>query len=175
MEPTDTVRFHAASHPAPSISRAGFPLDHAYVEQCWAPVIGPTSVLLLRRIPLLWQDDLAPVIAADELAASIGLGRSTGRNGSLWRTLERVVRFRFATVSGPGELDVFTEVPPLRQDDLRRLPAWSRRRHDELLSTHLDRLAVVHQSPPSPSDVSARLDHLTTRTNARNANPSLHR
>ncbi len=175
MEPTDTVRFHAASHPSPEVRRAGFPLDHAYVEQCWAPVLGPTSILLLRRIPLLWQDDLAPVIAADELAASIGLGRSTGRNGSLWRTLERVVRFRFATVAAPGELDVFTEVPPLRQDDLRRLPAWSRRRHDHLLGAHLDRLAEVHRPTPSPTDISARLDHMATRPTTRTIDQALHR
>lgn len=175
MEPTDTVRFHAASHPAPLVRRAGFALDHPYLEQCWAPAIGPTSVLLLRRIPQLWQDDLAPVIASDELAASIGLGRSHGRNGALWRTLERIVRFRFATVSGPGELDVFTEVPPLRQVELERLPAWNRRRHNELLGAHLDRLAELQQAAPSPNDISARLDHMTTRSTIRNANPSLHR
>ena len=158
MERTDTIRLHATPHPSVEVRKAGFPLDHPYLEQCWTPLLGPTSVVLLRRIPQLWREHgFTAEMSAGELAASIGLGRSTGRNGPLLRTFERISRFRFAESCGPGELNVFTEVPPVRDRQLERLPAWNLRRHEELLGTHLDHLAVGHRQPPNPSDVSARL------------------
>lgn len=175
MEPSETVRLHAAPHPSPPVRQAGFALDHPYLEQCWTPVIGPTSVLLLRRMPLVWQEDLSPAVDLRELAASLGLGRSSGRNGALQRTVERLVRFRFASHSGPGELDVFTEAPPVPDRQLDRLPAWNRSRHDVLLGAHLDRLAELHHQPPSPGDITGRLNALTRPTNDRHPTLTLHR
>lgn len=177
MERTDLIRLHAASHPSVEVRRAGFPLDHPYLEQCWTPILGPTSVVLLRRIPQLWREhDLTVEIPTGELAASIGLGKSHGRHGAMWRSLDRISRFRFAEPSGPGEIDVFTEFPPVGQRQLERLPAWNRRRHDELLGAHLDHLAVAHRSTARPTDISARLDAMTTSTRTPNRTaPSLHR
>lgn len=51
MDTTRVIRFHGVPHPEPRIRQVGFSLDHPYVEQCWTPVLGPTSVLLLRRYP----------------------------------------------------------------------------------------------------------------------------
>lgn len=176
MERTDTIRLHATPHPSVEVRKAGFQLDHPYLEQCWTPLLGPTSVVLLRRIPQLWREHgFTAEIPAGELAASIGLGRSTGRNGPLVRTFERISRFRFAESCGPGELNVFTEVPPVRDRQLERLPAWNRRRHDELLGAHLDHLAVAHRRPPNPSDVSARLDAMATSPTRNHNIPSIHR
>lgn len=176
MERTDTIRLHAAQHPSVEVRRAGFPLDHPYLEQCWTPILGPTSIVLLRRIPQLWREhDLSVEIPTGDLAASIGLGRSSGRSGPMWRSLDRVSRFRFAQAAGPGEFDVFTELPPVTGRQLERLPAWNRRRHDELLGAHLEHLAVAHRRPPSPSDVSARLDAMATAPKTNLTTPSLHR
>jgi hypothetical protein len=176
MERTDPIRLHATPHPSVEVRRAGFPLDHPYLEHCWTPLLGPTSVVLPRRIPQLWRDqDLTAELSAGELAASIGLGRSTGRSGPLSRTFERLARFRFAEVAGPGEFNVFTEVPPVRDRQLERLPAWNRQRHDDLLGVHLDHLAASHRRPPSPSDVSARLDAMATVHADTRPVPTLHR
>lgn len=157
MECTDTIRLHATPHPSASVRRAGFPLDHPYLEQCWTPLLGPTSIVLLRRIPELWRENLTAELPVPELAASIGLGRATGRHGPLWRTLDRLVRFRFADMPVPGEFDVFTELPPVHERLLERLPAWNRRHHDQLLGAHLDHLATPGQrhsdlaAMPSPT------------------------
>ena len=60
MEITEHITIHAAPHPVPKVQRAGFPLDHPYLDHCWAPVVGPTGTLLLRRLAWLWKQ-AAPV------------------------------------------------------------------------------------------------------------------
>lgn len=157
METERVIRLHGVPHPQPQVHQVGFPLDHAYVEQCWAPVIGPTSVLLLRRVPALWREGMPAEVDVAELAQSLGLGNSTGRSGTMQHTLERLERFRFASFSGPDDLDVFTEAPPLSSRHLERLPAWTFKRHEHLLGVHLDELARLH----SRSDLTARLDRLS--------------
>jgi hypothetical protein len=71
----------------------------------------------------------------------------------------------------PGdELGVRTEVAPLSGRQLARVPEWSRRVHDRLLGTHLDRLALAHTDRTLDPDrsldrarITARLDHLQHR------------
>jgi hypothetical protein len=169
MEPVPSLRLHAVPHPSAQVRQAGFALDHPYLEQCWAPVIGPTSVLLLRRMPVLWRDGLTVEVDPAELAASLGLSPRVGRHGALARTLDRLERYEFAHRGTPGDLEVFTELPPVTQRHLDRLPAWSRQRHHELLGTHLDRLAARHSTPPAPTDIAARLEHMSR------PDPSAHR
>lgn len=156
METESVIRLHGVPHPQTQVRQVGFPLDHAYVEQCWTPVIGPTSVLLLRRLPVLWREGMTAEVDIADLAQSLGLGNSSGRNGSMQRTLERLSRFRFASPMGPADLEVFTEAPPLSPRHLERLPGWTRNRHDQILGAHLDELARIH----SRDDLTARLDRL---------------
>ncbi len=175
METNHLVRLHAVAHPSAQVHRAGFGLDHPYIEQCWAPLLGPTSVLLLRRLPVLWQAHAHVEIEIGELARSLGLGASTGRHGSLQRTLDRLVRFHFAVSEGPLDLGVFTEAPPVPTRRLDRLPQWCQNRHAHLLGEHLDRLAQHHATPTNPTDVAARLDRLSQPNPTARPAPSLHR
>lgn len=154
----------ARNHPDPVVARAGFPLDHPYVEQCWAPALGPSAVLLLRRLPDAWRQHAPAVLEVDELARSLGLGAVSGANSRFGRTLERIVQARFAEWTVPGEtLSVYAEVRPLGERTLDRAPTSTRATHERLLGEHLDRLA---QPPPSPgtgavvADITARLDRL---------------
>lgn len=175
METNQLVRLHAVPHPSAPVRQAGFPLDHPYIEQCWAGLIGPTSVLLLRRLPVLWRENVSVEVELEDLAGSLGLGRSTGRNGSLQRTLDRLVRFRFAAVEGPADLAVFTEAPPVPAHRLDRLPAWCQSRHTQLLGAHLDGLAQLQAAPASPTDLAAHLDRLSRPAPTTRPVPSLHR
>lgn len=176
MEPDSSLQLHAVPHPSAPVRQAGFALDHPYLEQCWTPIVGPTSVLLLRRMPVLWREGLSVEVDPSELAASLGLGKGTGRNSALARTLDRLERYRFAQQRIPGDLEIFTEVPPVADRQLDRLPAWSRNRHQVLLGTHLDRLAAPAATPPAPTDIAARLEHMTRpATHVRRPEPSLQR
>lgn len=166
--PTPAVlTIHAVPHPEPHVGRVGFPLDHPYVEQCWSPVVGPSCTLLLRRLPVLWQEAEPAIVEAAEVSRSLGLGANTGhRNSRVWRSIERLTQFGLADLSQPDVLDVYMTVRPLTARQVGRLPDWSQRAHERLLGEHLDQLAAGGYHPEgSPLDhFSARLDHLAQRT-----------
>ena len=170
----EIIDLHPVPHPQAPVRQVGFPLDHPYVEHCWTPVIGPSSVLLLRRCSWLWRDAAPASVSTEELAGQLGLARGTGRNSPIWHTVERIVRFRFAAMPSPGELHVYTEVSPLPARQLERLPGWCRDEHERLFGQHLDGLArAAGQGPTSPGAVppahlrmARRLDQLAEHTSA---------
>lgn len=176
---SEAIAIHAVPHPAKEVRRFGFPLDHPYLEECWAPALGPSSVLLLRHCFALWRDSMPAQVESEDLARQLGLGHGTGRHSPLTHTIERLVRFRFASMASPGELDVFTEVPPLPVRTLERLPSWSRERHEHLLGQHLDGLAHASGTGPVPIEQPANVrmaQHLDRLANhAGSQTPSLGR
>lgn len=179
MNEPNLLIVHAAGHPVPAVHRAGFPLDHPYLERCWAPILGPSSILLLRRMPDLWKQSYPTIgVPLDELGRSLGLG-GTGRNSPLWRTLERLVTFRFAAWSGDRELDVYTEAPPLSARHLERVPESTRTLHEQLLGAHLDGLAAATSTASSidarPARMAERLDRLQRIASPALAHPGVGR
>jgi hypothetical protein len=96
MEPPEVLAIHAVPHPNPKVRRVGFTLDDPYVEQVWAGVIGPSALLVLRRLPVLWREREPAVVDLRELDRSLGLGASLARSGRTWRTIERLVGFGMA-------------------------------------------------------------------------------
>ena len=152
MQTPTTMILEPVAHPDPRVHRAGFALDHPYLERCWLPVIGPTSVLMLRRMPILWQHDPAVGVPVEELAAVLGLG-GTGRNSPVWRTIDRLARFNFANRIGDNHVEVYTEVPPLSRRHLAALPASVRETHDQLLAAHIEGLAVAKAAAPARPSV----------------------
>jgi hypothetical protein len=170
MEPSEVLAIHAVPHPNPKVRRVGFALDDPYVEQVWAGVIGPSALLVLRRLPVLWREREPTLVDLRELGRSLGLGPSVARGGRAWRTIERLVGFGMAHWLPGDELGVRTEVAPLSGRQLARVPEWTRQVHDRLLGTHLDRLALSHTDRSLKTDrsldtarITARLDHLQHR------------
>jgi hypothetical protein len=166
--PTGHLEIAATANPNHLVERMGFDLSHPYLEQCWAPVIGPSAVCFLRRVPALWAEGEPASIHVDELARSIGLGSKTGRRSTFAGTLDRIVNARFAEWRIPGEaLDVYLQVRPVPEQRLERVPEWCARAHGRLLASHLDGLASQggpNKSAPTPRapavDLAARLDRL---------------
>jgi hypothetical protein len=170
MEPPEVLAIHAVPHPNPKVRQVGFALDDPYVEQVWAGVIGPSALLVLRRLPVLWREREPAVVSLRELGQSLGLGPSLARTGRTWRTVERLVGFGMAHWLPGNELGVRAEVAPLSARQLARLPEWTRQTHDRLLGTHLDRLALAHTDRALDPDrsletarITAHLDHLQHR------------
>ena len=88
MEPPEVLDIHAVPHPNPKVRRDGFLLDDPYVEQVWAGVIGPSALLVLRRLPILWREREPALVDLRELGQSLGLGPSLARSGRTWRNIE---------------------------------------------------------------------------------------
>ena len=104
----------------------------------WLGVVGPSTLLLLRRFargfdefPGGFHVDLA------ETARALGLGRGTGRNAPLQRSIDRACTFglarRVAPAPAVGSLpvvEVRLHLPHLAPHQLARLPESVRRSHD---------------------------------------------
>jgi hypothetical protein len=113
-----------------------------YVERFWLPTLGPTSLLLLRRIAaeLDHRPDGVELDLADTSQA-LGLGYRAGGSSPLARSFERLVQFDLATVTGDGAFAVRRNVPPVNRRHVQRLP-------DSLQGEHRDWAEAQLREPP---------------------------
>jgi len=129
IEPTTTFAVESWSDPV--IDQLGHDPRSAYVEAFWLPILGPSSVWLLRRLadgldrnPEGFELDLI------DTAQSLGVGMRGGRNAPLLRTFERCCRFGAARMHGPTSLMVRRRLAPLTRAQTERLPQSLQARHD---------------------------------------------
>jgi len=119
-----------------TVGRGSFPVSHRYVEILWTPLLGPTQVILLRRLAEVAESEAGRVNPA-ELAVAIGaLPRGDGRVGRrspLDKAIARLARFRMAAWRPRCTLAVATRVPVLGERDLRRLPDSLRDLHNRFV------------------------------------------
>lgn len=118
----------------PLVDAHGYPVEDAYVEMFWLPILGPTATWLLRRLaggftnePEGYTADLA------DLARSIGVAHSPGRHGPFARALHRCTMFGVAhqVASRPvTEYAVRRTVPRIARRHLDRLPESMHAIHD---------------------------------------------
>jgi hypothetical protein len=161
MERDRMLCFTPVDHPDARVQRIGFDLTDPYVEQCWSAVVGPSSTLLLRRLPALWVARVPAEIGASELSQSLGLGAGAGEQSRLVNTLQRPVRFGLATPAADGAgLDVYRQVAPLIPRQLARLPQWTRDTHERLLGAHLEQIDDRARHQANVASLTARLDRL---------------
>jgi hypothetical protein len=132
----------------PTLERVGFPLEHPYVEQVYCSVLGPSSVLLLRRAGQLFAEHPEGLrLDVVELSRSLGLGvradaDDVGRHSPLRRTMDRLVRFHMAEWRGDDRLGVHPNVPALERHRIERLPESVQVTHHRLLTDHLSGLVA---------------------------------
>jgi len=105
----------------PLIEARGFPVSSIYTEAVLLPILGPSSVLCLRRLgSLAAARPEGTEVDTAQLARDLGLGDGLGRQSQITKTLGRLCGFGMARWSGPG-LDVRTAVAPIPERHLRRL------------------------------------------------------
>jgi hypothetical protein len=98
---------------------------------CWTPVLGPTSLLIYRRLGAMAELGLAgATIDLVDLAVSLGVGEGTGRNSVIRRSLGRLVTFDVARWDDPTTLAVRRALWPLPERMARRLSLSARQYHD---------------------------------------------
>jgi hypothetical protein len=95
----------------------------AYVERFWLSLLGPTSVLLLRR--LANELELQPAgfdLSVEDTARALGVGTKGGRSSPFARTVQRLCQFRLAHLDEPGDvLLARRKIPPLNRGQVVRL------------------------------------------------------
>lgn len=126
----------------PIVDRLGHDPRSRYCELFWLPVLGPSTLCLLRHlVARLEVDPEACHIDLADTARAIGLGERPGRNGPFARTVARAVDFDMARLNG-SVLAVRRRIPPLPRRHLARLPESARAEHERLVARGEDRGAA---------------------------------
>jgi hypothetical protein len=125
-----------------------------YVERFWLGVLGPSSVVFLRRL----ANELEAQPSGFELplettAKTLGLGMKGGRNSPFLRTISRCAQFHLVHLDANDQvLLARRKLPPLTRGQITRLPEplqlqhqeWQQdpAQHDERLKQRARRLAL---------------------------------
>jgi len=125
---------HVAVRASLRKDRLGYSPDDSYVETFWLPILGPSSVLALRRLHHWLNSSPGEALALRSVILSecLGLGHGAGRRASIVRTLGRLVDFQLATIDNDCYL-LGDTVPLLSPRLLRRLPPGLLAAHEQLI------------------------------------------
>ncbi len=117
------------------IDTLGYPVDSDYVERFWLPSLGPTSLLMLRRLSATAVAG-RPTIDLAALGACLGISPSLSASRPIAQTLARLARFELVALED-ATLKVRTAVGPLNRRQVMRLPAFLAHQHDNLMKQGL--------------------------------------
>ena len=126
----DEMVLHVRPWPDDVVDRAGYDPRSPYAEDFWLPVLGPSTLWLLRRFAAGF--DYSPDgfdLDLKETARSLGLSDRADRGSPFLRALNRTVQFGMAKLTGPEELAVRRRLPPLSHRQVTRLSPALRERH----------------------------------------------
>jgi hypothetical protein len=130
------IRLIRRPHPNQLVRACGIAPTDPYLEWCWLPVVGPSTVALVRHIAHLTSSAGEAHVPLNDLGRQLGLGTVDvpTRNNKLVRTLGRSEQFglAFTSVGAPGESMTFgihNELALVPSRLLQRLPELARQRH----------------------------------------------
>lgn len=155
------------SWPDPVLDRLGHDPRSGYVEQFWLPVLGPTCLLLVRRLAAeLERSPDGFTIDSTIWAQELGIGMRGGRHSPFWRALDRACRFGAARRHG-DRLAVRRRLPPLTSRQAARLPESLQQAHQAWIEERLartQRTTVTRWTPrpgvaPPPDGAEDREGH----------------
>ena len=127
-------------------ARGTHALTSTYVEHYWLPVLGPSSVMFLRRLAMgLDEQPAGFALWVPDIAVALGIGHRGGRNGPMSRTLQRCCSFGITRVDHGHQLLVRRGLPALSPRQLARLPR-------SLQSTHAHHNPGEHELRPTPTE-----------------------
>ena len=111
------------------------PLGHdpvsQYAELFWLPILGPSSLWLLRRVSLMLQDSPSGFsVKMCDLAHEIGLGNWRGPRSPFQRALDRCCDFQLAVRREESFVYVRRRMPALGRRLVHRLPQRLRELHE---------------------------------------------
>ena len=95
-----------------------------YVERFWLGVLGPSSVVFLRKLAAELEANPAGFdLPLAETARTLGLGMRGGRNSPFLRTINRCAQFRMVHLEeNDNVLLARRKLPPLTRGQVTRLP-----------------------------------------------------
>lgn len=168
--PVPAPRLLVTPWPDPVLDTLGHDPRSSYVETFWLSILGPSALVLLRRLAAaLEQEPTGFQLDPVAWSAELGLGNKGGPQAPFWRSLDRVCRF--GTAERNGELlAVRRRLAPLTHGQVKRLPAHLQPVHQRWQAAQAERprrRTIAHWSdhsrPPAtegrgPAEVDAGAD-----------------
>src|ERR687898_2117109 len=95
------IRLIRRPHANPMVRACGIEPTDPYLERCWLPVVGPSTVALVRHVADLTSSNGEAHVQLSDLGRQLGLGavEIPSRNNKLVRTLSRAEGFGLAFTS----------------------------------------------------------------------------
>lgn len=123
-----------------ALARHGVVPTSRYAELYWLPVIGPTALLLGRRLFALTvgkgaEDYERRAVDVEQLSVALGVGGHSSKRSPLLRALRRLHSFGLLSLAEDGFVSLPRRWPPLAARHVARLPAGLQTMHAQ------------HQSP----------------------------
>jgi hypothetical protein len=110
----------------PAVEAIGHDPRSAYCHEFWLPILGPSALVVTRKMLERMEAAGGPAeVATDELALSVGLGIGGGRNSRLTTTLGRLSAFGLILTGRAADATtvvVRTAWAPLTCSQALRLP-----------------------------------------------------
>jgi hypothetical protein len=136
------IRLIRRPHANPMVRACGIEPTDPYIEWCWLPVVGPSTLALVRHVAELTSPSGEARIHFADLGRLLGLGAvdAPSRNNKLVRTLSRAEQYglAFTSLGVPGEWMTFgihDQVALVPARLLHRLPEVARQRHVAAVET----------------------------------------
>src|SRR5918996_4904077 len=130
------IRLIRRPHPNPMVRGSGITPTDPYLEWCWLPAVGPSTVALVRHVAELTSTTREARIPVTDLSRLLGLGQvvdPSARNNKLVRTIVRAEQFGLAfTILGVPEgatFGIHDQVALVPARLLDRLPEVAMQRH----------------------------------------------
>jgi hypothetical protein len=134
--PAKPTSVHVVAWPDPTLDSSGHDPRSFYVERFWLPLLGPTSVFLLRNMAASFESqpdgfdlEFAPT------ATQIGLGRKNGNWSPMQRSLRRLITLGLAAARDERALMVRRFLPIVSPRFADKLTKELREEHDRWLAT----------------------------------------
>jgi len=131
----------------PIIDTLGHDPRSEYVERFWLPTLGPTSVLLLRRLASAFDrspTDCPIEMEIGDLSQALGLGMRDGTSSPLVRSFDRLTQFELACKTASNSFAVRRNLPPINRRHVHRLPDSLQREHSEWVEGQLADSPLEH-------------------------------
>jgi hypothetical protein len=148
----DPAVLHVAAWPDLVIDQIGHDVRSDYVETYWLGVVGPSTILLMRRLSaaLAARPD-GPTLDVVTLAASLGLQGGVGRNSPIMRTLDRACGFGLARQMDTTMIQIRRKLPPLTRAQVARLPESLQVAHQRWQDAQRAPVAPTGATPSPPA------------------------
>lgn len=120
--------------PDPEFDHVGFDPRSHYAETFWLPILGPSTLWLMRNLAQRFDDEPDGfTLDLEDASIALGIRSRGGRHNPFHRAVNRIVSFNMGRTVDDGTIAVRRIMPALHSGQVRRLTTRMQKLHHETL------------------------------------------